>query len=46
MLVFSGPLEVRMRRIVIVLSGVAVVSFAAESRLNGQSASASLAVSA
>ena len=35
-----------MRRISIVLAGLAVVSFAAESRLSGQSASASLTVSA
>jgi spore coat protein U-like protein len=35
-----------MRRISIVLAGLTVVSFAAESRLSGQSASASLAVSA
>ena len=35
-----------MRRIVIVLAGVAIVSIAAEGRLSAQSASASLAVNA
>ena len=41
-----GHLGVRMRRIPIVLAGFAVVSISAESRISGQSATASLSVSA
>jgi len=45
-LVAATLLEVRMRRILIVLAGCAVVSIAAESRVSGQSSTASLTVSA